>query len=266
MPTDRFTAVSHLRVRSVLHDRAGTVGAVLFIFVMFVALLGPLLAPHGLATPIGSPGQGPDSHALLGTDYLGRDVLSRVLYGGRSVVALAGLSTLLTYVVGISIGGLAGYTGGWLDAVLMRGVDLVLTFPGLLLLLVLVSGAGSGTGVLTLGTVLVLSPGVARIVRSATLDVSTKSYIEAAVARGESTPAILVKEVLPNILHVLLADLGLRFAAAVILIASVNFLGLGLAPPSANWGLMITENQPILLGNPLAILRRRSCSPCSPSR
>ena len=123
---------------------------------------------------------------LLGTDFLGRDVLSRVLYGGRSVVTLAGLSTLITYLVGITIGLVAGYTRNWLDSMLMRGVDLVLTFPALLLLLVLISGAGSGTGVLILGTVLVLSPGVARIVRSATLDVSTKPYIEAAVARGEN--------------------------------------------------------------------------------
>ena len=253
-PRDRVPRGASRSVPGLLRDPAGAVGVALFIVVMFVALFGPVLAPHGLATPIGIPGQSPSAHALLGTDFLGRDVLSRVLYGGRSVVTLAGLSTLITYLVGITIGLVAGYTRNWLDSMLMRGVDLVLTFPALLLLLVLISGAGSGTGVLILGTVLVLSPGVARIVRSATLDVSTKPYIEAAVARGEKMPAILVMEVLPNIAHVLLADLGLRFAAAVILIASVNFLGLGLSPPSANWGLMITENQPILLGNPFAIL------------
>jgi peptide/nickel transport system permease protein len=223
-------------------------------FVLLVTLLGPTFAPHGLASPIGSPGQAPSSAAPLGTDFLGRDVLSRVLYGGRSVVALAGISTVLTYLVGVSVGGLAGYSQNWLDPLLMRAVDLLLTFPALLLLLVLISGAGSGTGVLVLGTVLVLSPGVARIVRASTLEVSSKSYIEAAVARGERTPAILVREIFPNIVHVLLADLGVRFAAAVILIASVNFLGLGLSPPSSNWGLMITENQPILISNPWAVL------------
>jgi peptide/nickel transport system permease protein len=129
-----------------------------------------------------------------------------------------------------------------------------MTFPPLLLLLLIISGAGSSFWALLVGIVLVLMPGVVRIVRSATLGIVMNGYIEAAITRGEKWPALLRLEILPNIVPTVLADLGLRFSGAVVLAASVNFLGLGASPPAANWGLMISENRPIFSTNIWALL------------
>ena len=155
-------------------------------------------------------------------------------------------ATLLAYTAGVAVGLLAGYSRSLVDPVLMRFVDLILSFPALLLLLVLVTGAGSGKLVLILGVALVMFPGVARVVRTATLEVSVRGYVEAAVARGERTWSILTREIFPNIIVYVVADFGIRFSYSIILIASLNFLGLGLQPPQADWGLMISENRQIL--------------------
>ena len=235
----------------VLRTRQGIVGLVLLGFVVGVALIGPLVAPHPLDAPIGLgvPGAAPSAVAPLGTDYLGRDVLSRVLHGGIPVLELSVLTVVLSYVVGVTLGMLAGMTRSLLDPVLMRAVDVLLTFPPLLLLLVLIAGAGSSFFVLVAGIVFVIFPGVVRVVRTATLEVSATSYIEAAVARGERPLAIMRREILPNITPAILADAGVRFSWAIILAASVNFLGLGSQPPAANWGLMVAENRSIIYSN-----------------
>jgi ABC-type dipeptide/oligopeptide/nickel transport system permease subunit len=131
----------------------------------------------------------------------------------------------------------------------MRAVDVFLSVPAVIILLVLVTGLGSSRGVLVVGTAVVLFPGVARIVRTATQVVATRGYVEAAEARGDRTLAILVREILPNMMAPIVADLGVRFSWAIIAIASVNFLGFGLQPPTADWGLMISENRVILPTN-----------------
>ncbi len=143
----------------------------------------------------------------------------------------------------------------------MRTVDVLLSVPALLVILLLVTGFGSGSLVLVLATSLVLLPGVARIVRSATLEVFTRGYVEAAVARGEPTRSLLAREVLPNISGVITADLGLRFSWGIILIASVNFLGVGIQPPTPDLGLMVSENRVVIASNPWAIL-----GPCDRAR
>jgi peptide/nickel transport system permease protein len=232
----------------------GVVGAVMLGIVLAIVLVGPSVAPHPIDQPLGVPGAGPSQGSPLGLDYLGRDVLSRVLDGGRSVLLLASASTVLVYLVGISIGLMAGYTRSLLDPLLMRGVDVFISFPALLLILVLITGTGPSEWTLLFGIVLVLFPGVARIVRTATLEVSTRAYVESAVTRGERTWTILRIEILPNIVPAILADAGLRFAAAIILAASVSFLGLGLQPPAANWGLMVAENRYIFTENVWAVL------------
>lgn len=232
----------------------GAAGLVLVAVVVAVAVIGPYLAPHSPDEPIGIPLQKPSSDALLGTDFLGRDVESRVLWGGRSVLGLAGLATLIAYAGGLAVGLLAGYSRSWLDAVLMRFADVMLSFPALLFLLVLVTGAGTSTTVLVIGVALVQMPLVARIVRTATLEQSVRGFVEAAVARGERTAAILGREILPNVAPAIAADVGLRFTYSIILVASVNFLGLGLAPPAADWALIISENRSGLTLNPWVIL------------
>lgn len=242
-----------LRWPRFLTSAEGIVGLVLLVFIVALALIGPLVAPHSYTAPIGVPGAGPSTGVPLGTDYLGRDVLSRVLHGGWPVLWLSVITTALTYALGLGVGMIAGFRHSFVDPLLMRTVDVVLSFPPLLLLLLLIVGAGSGTGILIIGIVLVLFPGAARIARTATLEVCTTGYIEAAVARGERSAAILRREVLPNIMPAVLADLGVRFSAAVVIAASVNFLGLGAKPPTADWGLMIAENRSIISSNPLSV-------------
>ena len=235
--------MSRLRVPRFASTGSGVVGLSLLFAVLAVALLGGLIAPHTITETVGPPGRGPSSSAPLGTDYLGRDVLSRVLHGGRSVVILGSAATALAYVSGLTVGLVAGYRGGLIDTLLMRGVDVLLALPGLLVLLLLVAGLGSHVWVLLLGVMLVQIPGIARVMRTATLEVSTRGYVEAAVARGERTSALLGREIMPNITPVLLADLGIRFGVSIVFIASMNFLSLGLTPPKADWGLMISENR-----------------------
>jgi ABC-type dipeptide/oligopeptide/nickel transport system permease subunit len=232
----------------------GLAGLVLVVLVVGVAVLGPFFAPYPLDKPIGVPFERPSSEALLGTDFLGRDVLSRLLWGGRSVLGLAGLATALAYAGGLAIGLLAGFTRSLLDPILMRSVDVLLSIPALLFLLVLVTGLGTSKAVLVIGVAVIQMPLVARIVRSATLQQSVRGFVEAAVARGEGTFAILRRELFPNIVAPITADIGLRFTYSIILVASVNFLGLGLQPPSADWALMISENRSGLTLNPYAVL------------
>jgi peptide/nickel transport system permease protein len=229
-------------------------GFIVLVFVLAVALIGPLVAPHPLDMPIGVPGHGPSAAAPLGTDFLGRDVLSRVLHGGLPVLELSVGAIVATYLIGVSIGMVAGLSRSLLDPILMRAVDLFLVFPPLLLLLLLIAGAGTSTWVLLVGIVMVLFPGVARLVRAATLEISSSAYIEAAFARGEPTVAVMRREILPNIAPAVLADLGVRFSSAIILAASANFLGLGSQPPAANWALMISENRIIIGTNVWAVL------------
>jgi ABC-type dipeptide/oligopeptide/nickel transport system permease subunit len=230
------------------------VGLALLGLVVGVALFGPFVAPHPPDEPLGIPFQPASSSAPLGTDFLGRDVLSRVLHGGRSVLGLAGLATALAYLIGGVVGLLAGFSRSLFDSFLMRGADVMLSIPALLFLLVLVTGVGTGKAVLVFGVAIVQAPLIARIVRTATLEQSTRGYTEAAVARGERVPAILRREILPNIAGPIVADLPLRFNFSIILVASVNFFGLGLQPPAADWALIISENRGGLVLNPYVIL------------
>jgi len=232
----------------------GAIGLVIFAFVVGVALFGPLLAPHGYATPIGPPGAPPYGGAPLGTDYLGRDVLSRVLDGGLSVIWIGGAATLASYLVGLTIGLVAGYSRTIVDPILMRIVDVLLAFPALLLMLLFVGGLGAHVGVLILGVTLVQLPGIARVMRTATLEISTRGYVEAAVSRGERTSWVLTREIVPNIAPTLLADLGVRFSYSIILVASMNYLGLGLQPPAPDWGVMIAENRSFVSLNVWSVL------------
>lgn len=238
----------------ILRSNTGRIGTALFVLAVAFAVFGRYFAPDSPYATVGIPGAAPGGGHILGLDFIGRDVLSRVLYGGRSTLFLAALATLITYLVGTAIGLIAGYSKSLVDPLLMRCIDVLLTVPALLIILLLVTAFGARSLVLVVATSLVLMPGVARIVRSATLAVCTRSYVEAAAARGDSTFFILIREVVPNIGGVITADLGLRFSWGIILIASVNFLGVGIQPPTADWGLMVSENRVILESNPMAII------------
>lgn len=236
-----------------LRSPGGAIGLALLLVALLIAVFGPFFAPHSPTKAIGLPFSGPGSDTLFGTDVIGRDVLSRALWGGRSVVALALLATLLAYGLGLAIGLVAGYSRTVADPLLMRSMDVLLAFPPLLFLLVLIASTGTSVAVLVIGVALVQMPGIARLVRTVTLEVSVRGFVEAAVARGERTSAILRREVLPNIAPALIADGGLRFTFSVLFIAAANFLAIGLQPPAADWGLMISENRHYISLNPWAV-------------
>jgi len=233
---------------------SGRVGLVLVVVVVATAVLGPLIAPHDPSEAVGAASGAPTSGLPLGTDFLGRDVLSRALWGGRSVLGLAGAATVVAYLIGGAAGMVAGYNRALLDAVLMRLMDLVLAFPPFLFLLVLATGAGPGSGTIVIGIAAVQIPAIARIIRAATLEVVVRPYVEAAVARGESVRYIVSREVLPNIVSTIVADGGPRYTVSILLIAGLTFLNLGLQPPAADWALMISENRGGLTFAPLGVL------------
>lgn len=243
-----------LRVPRFLRSASGAIGLTLLLLIVLTALIGPLLAPNDPIAPLAAPGQPPGPGLPLGADQLGRDVLSRLLHGGLSVLWIASAATLLSYLAAATVGLIAGYTRSIVDPLLMRAVDVLLAFPALLILLLLVGGLGPKVEVLIIGIVFVQLPAIARVIRTTTLEASTRGYVEAAVARGERMPAVLVREVLPNILPIVLADFGIRFGASIILVASVNYLGLGLAPPASDWGLMTSENRSYISINIWSVL------------
>jgi ABC-type dipeptide/oligopeptide/nickel transport system permease subunit len=237
-----------------LHQPAGLVGVVIVAFILLLAFIGPFFSPYSPTATLSTPSAPPGGAYTLGTDYLGRDVLSRLLHGGSSVILMGLSATLLSYLIGVLLGMYAGYRGGAGDMIAMRAVDIAFAFPPLLVLLILVAGAGDHVWVLIAGVVAVQSPPISRITRTATLSVSHMPYVEAAQARGDRTRTIWRKDVFPNILPTLLADFGVRFAISVILIASMNYLGLGLQPPASDWALMISENRNGITLNLWAVL------------
>jgi ABC-type dipeptide/oligopeptide/nickel transport system permease subunit len=230
------------------------IGLVVLFLVLGVAFVGPYFAPHSPSAIPGIPYSTPSSQFWLGTDYLGEDVFSRVLSGGRAVILYGAAATILAYLVGGTIGLLAGFTRSRVDSLLMRAMDVLLAFPPILFLLVVATGAGSNIVALVIAISIIHIPSIARILRSATLEVSVRGYVEAAAARGDRTHVILRREILPNLWGPIVADGGPRFTVSILLVAAVNFLGLGVAPPTADWALMISENRSGITINPWAVV------------
>jgi peptide/nickel transport system permease protein len=216
--------------------------------------LGPYLAPHDpnavVALPYGKPG----GAALLGADYLGRDVWSRLLAGGRPVLISAVLATALGMLLGVTIGMVAAYTRGWLGEVIMRMVDVVLAFPSIVLALLVLSVWGTSAWLIIVLTGISHAPRVARLAQGMTRTIATREYVQSAEALGDSRRHILFAEILPNMSGPLLAETGLRLTYSIALVASVGFLGFVADPRAANWGLAINENRLALLVQPWAIL------------
>jgi peptide/nickel transport system permease protein len=221
---------------------------------VLVAVIGPAVAPYSPTAPVGLPLQSPTGAHPFGLDFLGRDVLSRFLHGGRSVILLALLATVFGSAIGVAVGLTAGYTRNWIDGVLMRFSDVVMSFPALILALVLLATVGPKLWLVVAGVALTHVPRVARLVRGAALEVVGSDFVAAAEARGEPVRAILLREILPNVSTPILIDFGVRLAGSVIIIASLSFLGFGLQPPASDWGLMINENRSAMTVQPYAVL------------
>ncbi len=223
-----------------------TLGLAIVLFWILVAALAPWIAPYSPTqsfVPLASPGaHGPAGQFfLLGTDQLGRDVLSRLIFGARTVLFYAPLATFAAYLVGISAGLLAGYKRGWIDELLSRASDLVLAFPALVLYIAIIGKFGASPTNIVVAVTLATSPGVMRIVRGLTLDVRSRSYVAAAQLRGESALFIMFAEILPNVRGPLIVDVCVRLGYVAITIGTLGFLGLGLPPPTPDWGGMINE-------------------------
>ncbi len=235
---------------------AGLVGAAIVGLWMFAALAAPLLAPHGEAAIVSNTVFGPMSGRFpLGTDYLGRDVLSLILYGARYTIGLALAATALAAGSGVVLGSLAAASGGTLDAVLSRAMDTLISLPGLMFALVMVAALGSSVPVLIATAAVIYTPGAFRIARSLAVDINAMDFVVVARARGEKTHTIMFEEILPNMVLPVLTDFGLRFVFIVLLLSSLSFLGLGIQPPAADWGSLVRENiQGLGYGAPAVIM------------
>jgi peptide/nickel transport system permease protein len=218
-----------------------------------IALFGPLLAPHSPTEFIAAPNSGPSSNALFGADALGRDVWSRFLYGGRTVLWLSVSATVLGITAGTVIGLVAAYSRGWLDDLLMRLNDVGLAFPQIVFVLLAVSAIGPKLWLIVLTVGATHAPRVARVMRGAGQEVVERDFIKAAEVVGEKRWRIVFGELLPNVTSPLLVEIGLRMTYSIGLVAAVSFLGFGLQPPTADWGLMINENRLSITVQPWAV-------------
>jgi peptide/nickel transport system permease protein len=225
-------------------------GAAILLFWVVVALLAPvlpLLEPNQAIAPFKFPGDaGPKGQVFwLGTDHKGRDILARLVWGSQRVLIWATLATAVAYVVGMLMGVVAGYRGGWWDEAISFVANVLLSFPVMVLYLIIISRLGSSGANIVLAVTFASAPGIMRIVRGLVLDLKTRDYVFAAQTRGESPWYIMLVELLPNARGPLIVDACLRLGYTTITIATLGFLGLGLPPPDPDWGQMIAEAVPV---------------------
>lgn len=229
-------------LRRLLNSPQGAIGLTILAVTVAAVLFGPWLAPHN---PEGlfplSRYKPPSAANWLGTDQYGRDILSRLLYGARATVSTAVMATALGTLAGAVIGTLSAFVGGRVDEAIMRTVDAVLSVPSLLFALLIVNLLGKSSLNALVAVAIAFAPGMARITRSAALTVRKQDYVNAAVARGESTQFIVLREMLPNVIAPIIVEMTIRISFAVMLFATLSFLGLGAQPPAPEWGLMVAE-------------------------
>jgi peptide/nickel transport system permease protein len=241
-------------LRNALRLGRTKIGVGVVVLLVLIALVGPLLAPHSPTEFVAIPNSGPSGDALFGADALGRDVFSRFLHGGISVLWMATAATLLGVVTGVAVGLVAAYSRNWLDDLLMRASDVVLAFPQIILALLAVSAIGPKLWLIVLVVATGHTPRVARVMRGAAQEVVERDFVKAAEAVGEKRSRIVFGELLPNVTSPLLVELGLRMTYSIGLVAAVSFLGFGLQPPASDWGLMINENRLSITVQPWSVL------------
>ena len=234
--------------------RRGAIGLAIAGFVVLVAVIGPFVTPYSPTAFVTSPFAVPSASNLLGGDLLGRDVLSRVLAGGWVLLVMAASATAFGVVVGAAAGVSAAYLRGWVDGLIMRSVDVVLAFPSLVFALLLVSIVGPKLWLIILAVGFAQAPPVARVLRSATLDVSERDYVRAVELQGMRPAEVMRRELLPNLISPLMVETGLRLTYSIVIIAGLAFLGFGLPLPTPNWGYMFQENRIGLSSNPWAVV------------
>jgi peptide/nickel transport system permease protein len=221
-------------------------GMIVIAIYALLALFAPLIAPYGESQVLGDAYLPSSSKHWLGTDQLGRDMLTRLIYGARNTIGIALLTVLLAFAIGGTLGILSAIFRGWLDQILGRIVDVFMSIPQLIFALMLLSIVGASATNIVLIIALLDSTRVYRLSRAVAMNVAVMDYVEAARLRGENTSWIMFKEILPNILPTLVAEFGLRFCFVFLTISALSFLGLGIQPPTADWGSMVRENATLI--------------------
>jgi peptide/nickel transport system permease protein len=218
------------------------IGLTMVLIWVVVAIFAPLITTH---TPLEQDykiiNKGPTLHHPLGTDDMGRDVWARVAYGARTILLLGPLSVLVAFIFGVALGLPAGYYQGWVDEVVMRILDAFMAFPAILLYMIIISAVGASSVNVVIAIAIGGTPGIARLVRALTMDIRTREYVAAAKLRGEPDIVIMLREILPNCRGPLIVDFLLRIGYAAFYIGTLGFLGLGLPPPTPDWGGMVQE-------------------------
>jgi peptide/nickel transport system permease protein len=250
-------------------SKIATVGLVIVLFWVIVAVFAPLFTQY---TPLEqdwkAPNQGPSSAHILGTDELGRDLWSRLIYGARVILVQMPITenfwmpggtalwgVIVALIFGMTLGLLGGYYGGWIDEIIMRLLDAMMAVPIILLYMIIMAALGASAINVVIAITIVGTPGIARLVRSLTLDIRTREYIRAAETRGESPWHIMFVEILPNARGPIIIDAMLRVGYAIFAMGTLGFLGLGIPPPSPDWGSMVAKGREfILTGSPWATL------------
>ena len=248
--------VSNLYVRRAFYEKAiinlkkapitAWIGMIIVTFYFFVAIFAPFLAPYGEAQIFKVPYAPWDSVHIFGTDRLGRDIFSRLVYGARNTMGIALITTFLAFLIGVGLGLLSAILSGWVDQILARFVDILMAIPSLIFALMLLSIFGSTALNLILIIAVLDSTRVFRLSRAVGMNIVVMEYVEAAKLRGEKIGWIMSKEILPNILPPLVAEFGLRFCYVFLMIASLSFLGVGIQPPTADWGSMVRETAELI--------------------
>jgi peptide/nickel transport system permease protein len=241
-------------IRQAMKLRRTQIGVTLSLLLIGVALIGPFVAPFGSTDYVDMPNTLDIPGTLLGTDYFGQDVLSRFLFGGRTILILAVIATSIGITLGTTLGLSAAYLRGRYDEIIMRSLDVILSFPQVLLSLVVISMFGPSNVLIICTVGLSTTPRIARIIRGAAISVVERDFISAAEALGETRKRVVFAEVLPNVTSSLLVEINLRLTYSVGLIASLAFLGFTPEPNAANWGLMIQENRVALTEQPWGVV------------
>ncbi len=248
-------------VSIVFTSRIATIGLAIVLFWVFVAIFAPYLTPY---TPLEqdwkAPNQGPSIAHILGTDELGRDLWSRLIYGARIVLVVMPISekfwipggtaiwgVFIALLVGTTLGLLGGFHGGWIDEIVMRLLDAMMAVPIILLYMIIMAALGASALNVVIAITIVGTPGIARLVRSLTLDIRTREYIRAAETRGENPWYIMFVEILPNARGPIIVDAMLRVGYAIFAMGTLGFLGLGIPPPSPDWGSMVAKGREFIL-------------------
>ena len=235
-------------------SRSAAVGLAIILFWVLVAAAAPVIAPYGPTEMHEARLEAPSLQHWLGTDHLARDVMSRLFWGTRVVVALAPVSVLLGILMAAPLGLLSGYVGGRLDTLVMRGVDILMSFPTLLIYILIITTFGPSIVVVVISISLGSIPPITRIIRSLVMDVRTKDYVSAARLRGERRRYILLREILPNVSGPIIVDATIRIGYAIMAIGALGFLGLGIPPPTPDWGGMINEGRQWIFAMPWTVL------------